>query len=65
MSAIYRLPRHALRIPYTPPTRYRHRTYSNAPRLDKLVQISEAVREALVSKTPIVALETAIYTHGT
>ncbi|PUU78910.1 Indigoidine synthase A like protein-domain-containing protein [Tuber borchii] len=64
MSAIYRLPRHTLRIPYTPPTRYRHRTYSNTSRLNKPIQISEAVREALVSKTPIVALETAIYTHG-
>ncbi|PUU77509.1 Indigoidine synthase A like protein-domain-containing protein [Tuber borchii] len=60
----YRLPRHALRIPYTPPTSCRHRTYSNTSRLNKPIQISEAVREALVSKTPIVALETAIYTHG-
>ncbi|PWW74970.1 hypothetical protein C7212DRAFT_282167 [Tuber magnatum] len=64
MSTISRLPRHVPRTLPTLPANYHHRTYSNALKLGRFVRISEEVREALASKTPIVALETAIYTHG-
>ncbi|KAG0637490.1 Indigoidine synthase A like protein-domain-containing protein [Tuber brumale] len=64
MSTITRLPRHIPRIHPILPVRYNNRNYSKAPKLNKFIQISEEVREALASKTPIVALETAIYTHG-
>ncbi|RPB05311.1 hypothetical protein L873DRAFT_1663805 [Choiromyces venosus 120613-1] len=64
MSALSRLPRHIPRILRARPAHHHHRAYSNGPELNKFVQISEEVREALASKTPVVALETAIYTHG-
>ncbi|CUS07109.1 unnamed protein product [Tuber aestivum] len=64
MSTISRLPRHIPRIFPTFPAGYHQSTYSNSSNLKKFLQISEEVHEALASKTPIVALETAIYTHG-
>ncbi|KAG0124723.1 Indigoidine synthase A like protein-domain-containing protein [Tuber indicum] len=64
MSTVSRLPRHFPRIHPILPASCNSRSYSKAPKPNKFVQISEEVRGALASKTPVVALETAIYTHG-
>lgn len=60
MSALSRLPNFIPKLPFAA---YR-RLHSEAPRLSKFVQVSKEVQDALSSGTPVVALETAIYTHG-
>lgn len=46
------------------PLRQQQRSYATANRLSQFLKISEEVTAALAAGKPVVALESAIYTHG-